>query len=211
VPFSPVHILDATTLSGGPGNAAALLAGLLDSAMDAIITIDERQTIVLYNRAAIKIFGWPRDEILGQPLEKLIPGRFRPTHSQHVERFGATGVTSRRMGGLRVVYGLRSDGDEFPMDASISQLDTPQGKLYTVIPRDISERLQAEERHARLAARLSGLLDSAMDAIITVDEKQRIVLYNRAAEKIFGWTGDEALGGTLDKLMPSSAHCSDPR
>ncbi len=201
--FSPIHILDsAATLSGDAGNAAALLAGLLDSAMDAIITVDEHQNIVLYNRAAEKIFGWPRGDILGQPLEKLIPGRFRPSHGEHVQRFGNTGVSSRRMGGLRVVYGLRSSGEEFPMDASISQLDTPQGKLYTVILRDITERLQAEERHARLAARLAGLLDSAMDAIITVDEQQRIVLYNRAAEKIFGWTGEQALGGSLEMLMP---------
>jgi PAS domain S-box-containing protein len=170
--------------------------------MDAIVTIDERQMIVLYNRAAVRIFGWARDEMLGQPLERLIPGRFRPAHGEHVERFGTTGVTSRRMGGLRVVYGLRSSGVEFPMDASISQLDTPQGKLYTVILRDITERLQAEERHTRLAARLSGLLESAMDAIITIDEQQRVVLYNRAAEKIFGWTSEQVLGASLEKLMP---------
>ena len=98
-PISPVHVLDARTLSGDSGNAAALLAGLLDSAMDAIVTIDEQQRIVLYNRAAERIFGWPREEMLRQPLEKLIPGRFRPTHAQHVEVFGNTGVTSRRMGG----------------------------------------------------------------------------------------------------------------
>jgi PAS domain S-box-containing protein len=179
-----------------------MLAGLLDSAMDAIITIDEQQRIVLYNRAAEKIFGWPRSEMLRQPLERLIPGRFRPTHAHHMEVFGTTGTTSRRMGGLRVVYGLRSTGEEFPMDASISQLETPQGKLYTVILRDITERLLAVERQTRLSARLSGLLDSAMDAIITVDEDQRIVLYNRAAEKIFGWTSQQAMGGSLEKLMP---------
>jgi PAS domain S-box-containing protein len=106
------------------------------------------------------------------------------------------------MGGLRVVYGLRSSGEEFPMDASISQLETPQGKLFTVILRDISERLQAIDRQTRLSARLAGLLDSAMDAIITVDEQQRIVLYNRAAERIFGWTSEQMMGGSLNKLMP---------
>jgi PAS domain S-box-containing protein len=201
--FAPLKKgLSALDLGTDPGNAAALLAGLLDSAMDAIVTVDAEQKIVLYNRAAEKIFGWPRDQILRQPLEKLIPERFRPTHAEHVHKFGTTGVTSRRMGALNVIYGLRASGEEFPIDASISQLDTPQGKLYTVILRDISLRLQAEERHARLAARLSGLLDSAMDAIITVDDSQRIVLYNRAAEKIFGWTTEEALGQPLSKLMP---------
>lgn len=203
MPDSPVHILDDdTTLSHDAGHAAALLAGLLDSAMDAIITVDEQQKIVLYNRAAEKIFGWPRQEMLRQPLERLIPGRFRADHSQHLARFGTTGVTPRRMGGLRVVHGLRANGEEFPMDASISQLETPQGKLYTVILRDITERLKAEERSTRLAARLAGLLDSAMDAIITVDEQQSIVLYNRAAEKIFGWTSEEAIGAPLEKLIP---------
>jgi len=199
---SSKNSLEALAQGTDSGNAAALLAALLDSAMDAIVTVDEQQKIVLYNRAAEKIFGWPREEILRQPLERLIPQRFRATHAAHVERFGTTGVTSRRMGALNVIYGLRASGEEFPIDASISQLDTPQGKLFTVILRDITVRLQAEERHARLAARLSGLLDSAMDGIITVDEAQRIVLYNRAAEKIFGWAPDDALGQSLGKLMP---------
>ena len=201
--FAPLKKnLTALDVGTDPGNAAALLAGLLDSAMDAIVTVDEAQRIVLYNRAAEKIFGWPRDQVLRQPLDRLIPERFRATHAEHVHKFGTTGVTSRKMGKLNVVYGLRASGEEFPIDASISQLDTPQGKLYTVILRDITLRLQAEERHARLAARLSGLLDSAMDAIITVDESQRMVLYNRAAEKIFGWSTEEALGQPLSKLMP---------
>jgi len=202
VPLSSISSLDATTLGSYPGNAAALLAGLLDSAMDAIITVDEQQHIVLYNRAAEKIFGWPRDEMLRQPLERLIPARFRPGHAQSIQRFGQAGVTSRRMGALNVVHGVRSSGEEFPMDASISQLDTPGGKLYTVILRDITERLQAEQEQSRLAARLAGLLDSAMDAIITVDESQRIILYNRAAEKIFGWPSDRVMGQSLDHLMP---------
>jgi PAS domain S-box-containing protein len=201
VPLSLFRSLEAT-LGSDPHNAAALLAGVLDSAMDAIITVDERQSIVLYNRAAEKIFGWPRDEILGQPLDNLLPQRFRASHGEQIRRFGDAGVTSRRMGALNVVYGLRSDGTEFPMDASISQMATPNGKLYTVILRDISDRLQAEEQQVRLAARLAGLLDSAMDAIITMDERQTIVLYNKAAERIFGRPAEQALGHSLQELMP---------
>lgn len=184
------------------GNAAARLAGLLDSAMDAIISVDAAQRIVLYNRAAERIFGWPADEIRGQPLEKLLPERFRPGHADHVRHFGETGVTSRRMSGSTIVYGLRANGEEFPVDASISQVDTPDGKLYTVILRDVTERVQAEQDQAKLAARLSGLLDSAMDGIITVDEAQRIILYNRAAEKIFGWQAAQVMGQPLETLLP---------
>lgn len=183
-------------------NAAKRLAGLLDSAMDAIISVDEAQRIVLYNRAAERIFGWPSGEVRGQPLEKLLPERFRGRHADHVRRFGTTGVTSRRMSGSSIVYGLRANGEEFPVDASISQVDTPEGKLYTVILRDVTERIQAEQEQARLAARLSGLLDSAMDGIITVDDGQRIILYNRAAEKIFGWSALQVIGRPLDILMP---------
>jgi len=202
VPLSSADRLTAKPSDSDPSNAAALLAGVLDSAMDAVITVNEQQRVILYNRAAEKIFGWPRDEMLGQPLEKLIPARFHEDHAKSVERFGTTGVTSRRMGALTVLKGLRSDGQEFPIDASISQLDTPQGKLYTVILRDITLRLQAQEQHERLAARLAGLIDSAMDGIITVDESHRIVLYNRAAEKIFGWPSQEVMGQPLDKLLP---------
>jgi PAS domain S-box-containing protein len=183
-------------------NSAARLTGLLDSAMDAIITADHGQNIVLYNRAAEIIFGWSAAEMMGQPLTRLIPERFRAGHEAHVARFGATGVTSRRMGARNVVYGLRSSGEEFPIDASISHLDTPEGKVYTVILRDVTERVRAEQEQARMAQRLSGLLDSAMDGIITVDEQEKIVLYNRAAEKIFGWPGAQMMGRRLDALLP---------
>jgi PAS domain S-box-containing protein len=137
-----------------PANAAALLAGVLDSAMDAIITVDEQQKIVLFNHAAEEIFGWPRQAVLLQPLEKLIPGRFHQNHSQHVKRFGSTGVTSRRMGGRSVVYGLRASGEEFPLEVSISHFATRESRLFTAIVRDITEadRLQRNqaESHAQL-------------------------------------------------------------
>lgn len=175
------------------------LAGLLNSAMDAIITVNEAQDIVLYNLGAEKIFGWPAEQVLGQSLNQLIPERFHTAHGQHMRRFGYTGVTSRRMGGVALVYGRRADGQEFPVDASISQLDSVDGKLFTVILRDASERLRGQQEHARLSA----LLDSAMDGIVTVDEAQKIVLYNRAAESIFGWPAAAVLGEGLEKLLPS--------
>jgi PAS domain S-box-containing protein len=183
-------------------HAAARLAGLVDSAMDAIISVDEEQKIVLYNRAAERIFGWTADEVRGRSLDLLIPERFRHNHGDQVRRFGETGVSSRRMSGSTVVYGRRKSGEEFPVDASISQLATPEGKLYTVILRDVTERVRAENEQVRLAARLTGLLDSAMDAIITVDAQQRVVIYNHAAERIFGWRQAEVLGRPLEMLLP---------
>ncbi len=131
--------------------AAARLAGLLDSAMDGIITVDADQRILMYNRAAERMFGWSAAQVLGQPLERLLPERYRGGHAAQVRQFGVTGVTSRRMGGNNVILALRASGEEFPIDASISQLDTPEGKLYTVILRDVTERVRVQEELANFA------------------------------------------------------------
>lgn len=140
--------------------ADARLAGLLDSAMDAIITVDARQRIVLYNRAAEKIFGWPSEAALSQPLEMLMPQRFRAGHAGDVRRFSETGTTSRRMGDGTVLYGQRANGEEFPLEASISQLDTPEGKLFTVILRDVSERVRAQQELSAFAAAAQALREA---------------------------------------------------
>jgi PAS domain S-box-containing protein len=170
--------------------------------MDAIISVDEDQRIVLFNQAAERVFRWPRGAILGQPLDLLIPERYRPAHRGHIERFGRTATTSRGMGSQTVLYGLRADGEEFPIEASISQHDEGGRKLYTVILRDVAERVQGERLLAQSEARLRGILDSAMDAIITVDARQHIVLFNQAAEEVFGCPRDQAIGAPLAWFIP---------
>jgi PAS domain S-box-containing protein len=151
VPLTFLHHFHSHGAPGDDSSAAPLLAGMLESAMDAIITVNEAQLILLYNRAAEAVFGWPRKDVIGQPLEKLMPARFRRGHAAHVAHFGHTGVTSRRMGDGTVVYGVRANGEEFPMDASISQLPTDDGKLFTVILRDVTERVRAQEERSALA------------------------------------------------------------
>jgi PAS domain S-box-containing protein len=175
---------------------------IVDAAMDPIVTVDEEQRVVVFNAAAEQVFGWPRDAVVGRPLDLLIPERFRATHRAHVARFGRTGVTSRRMGAQAVLRALRRDGAEFPIEASISQHVDDGKRFYTVILRDVSERVRAEALLARSEARLRGILDSAMDAIITVDAKQHVVLFNDAAEVMFGWPRDEALGAPLASFIP---------
>lgn len=133
--------------------------------MDGIVSVDDTQRIVMYNRAAEKIFGWTADQVLGQPLEMLIPARHRASHAQQVRRFGATGTTSRRMGDNTVLYALRSDGSEFPIEASISQLHTADGKLYTVILRDVTERVRALEELAAFAAESAGVREQEKSRI----------------------------------------------
>ena len=188
----------------------ARLAAIVDSAMDAIITVDEGQRIVLFNRAAEQLFRVGRHDAIGTPLERFLPERFRRSHQAHIEHFARTGVTSRRMGDVTTLWALRTDGNEFPIEASISQAGLPGQRYFTVILRDITLRKQAEVDAERMRtaltstqARLAAIVDSAMDAVITVDEEQKIVLFNRAAEQVFGVPREEAIGSLLDRFIPA--------
>ncbi|HLO39444.1 MAG TPA: ATP-binding protein [Phycisphaerales bacterium] len=122
------------------------LSSIIDSAMDAIITVDDQQRVVMFNRSAARIFGTNIESALGSHLDRFIPERFRRVHGEHFRSFGQTGGTTRAMGRLGTLYGLRADGKEFPIEASISQAISGGRKLYTVILRDISERRLLEEQ-----------------------------------------------------------------
>jgi hypothetical protein len=166
------------------------MAGIISSAMDAIITIDSSQRVTLFNAAAEKMFGCSVSEAIGQPLDRFIPRRFREAHQHHIENFGETHVTRRSMGALGAVFGMRSSGEEFPIEAAISQMETDGQKFYTVILRDITERKRAEERLREQAA----MLNLARDAIIIRDPNGRVLFWNKGAENLYGWTAEEAVG-----------------
>lgn len=150
----------------------ARLAGIIRSAMEAIITVDANQTIVIFNPMAEKLFGCPAEDAVGAPLDRFIPERYRAAHRGQVAQFGVTGVTERQMGQQRPLFGLRADGQEFPIEASISQLGEGANKLYTVMLRDITERVRAD---AELRASRNALQQlSARLQSVREEEKQRI-------------------------------------
>jgi PAS domain S-box-containing protein len=109
------------------------LSGILDSANDAIISIDQGQKITMFNHGAEKVFGYTAQEIMGQPLGMLMPVRFTRAHHAHVRGFGETAVVARRMGERSEIFGRRRDGTEFPAEASISKIDAPGGMICTAI------------------------------------------------------------------------------
>ena len=121
------------------------LAGMISSAMDAVVAVDHTQRIVLFNPAAERMFQCEASKALGSAIDQFIPRKFREAHRAHIEQFGRTGDTTRRMGALGALSGVRAGGEEFPIEASISQMEIGGGKLFTVILRDITERKKAED------------------------------------------------------------------
>ncbi|MFN7624660.1 MAG: two-component system sensor histidine kinase NtrB, partial [Acidobacteriota bacterium] len=155
------------------------LAGILASAMDAIITIDEQHRIVLFNQAAERMFRYEATAVLGTSLDRLLPDRYRQAHEKHIDEFGRTKVTQRQMGQIRPLSGLRSNGEEFPIEASISQIKADGQRLFTVIIRDITEKKRLESQLLRaqrmesigtLAGGIAHDLNNVLSPILTATE-----------------------------------------
>jgi PAS domain S-box-containing protein len=147
-----------------PNETEAQLAAVVDTAMDAILTVDHEQRIVLFNRAAETMFGCARGDAIGDRLDRFIPSRYRTAHRTHVKRFGATGGTRRRMGENMLLWALRADGAEFPIEASISQTGDGAKRLFTVILRDITQRKASDDALRQREAELRELSARVLEA-----------------------------------------------
>lgn len=170
------------------------LAGIIDSAMDAIISIDGYQRIVVFNAAAEQMFGCSAAEAIGQSIARFVPERFREAHTSHVRGFGATKVTKRSMGALGALYGLRADGEEFPIEASISQVNSNGQRLYTVILRDITQRKQAEDALRESEERFRIMADTAPVMIWVSSPDNRCTYVNQQWLDFTGRTIEQELG-----------------
>jgi len=174
------------------------LSGIISSAMDSVISVDECGKIILFNPAAERVFACTPAEAIGQPLDKFIPERFRASHAGHVRSFGHSAKVHKPMSERGEISGLRADGAEFPIEASISQAQVGQQKVFTVILRDISERKRAEEALAFIGS----VVESSQDAIIGKSLTGTIQSWNRGAEKLYGYTAAEMIGQSVALLSP---------
>jgi PAS domain S-box-containing protein len=152
------------------------LAGIVSMATDAVITVDPQMNIVLFNEGAERIFGWSAEEMLGKPIEVLLPERLAVAHRAHMREFHTASDRSRRMGARRPeIIGRRKNGEEFPADAGISKLSVSGSSLCTVILRDISEQRRAEHEAAYLAE-VSAVLSASLDHEATLHNVGRMAM-----------------------------------
>jgi PAS domain S-box-containing protein len=179
---------DAEPVSPGDVKAdrsALMLAGILNTSSEAIIVTDEALRVQLMSAGATAIFGYTPEELLGEPVARLMPARFRAVHDDKVRAFAAGGAQSIRMGERAQIFGMRKSGEEFPAEASISQLVTAEGPIFTVILRDISKRKADEERIARSERRLSIAIENAGLHVYEVDYQKGVLLKEGAEDTFF--------------------------
>lgn len=172
--------------------------GVVQISEDAIISVDEQQRITLFNSGAEKIFGYSRDEVVGKPLDLLIPQRFRAAHRQQVRGFSNSPDTLRAMGQRNTIFGLRKDGRDFPAEASISKYEAGGERILTVRLRDVSEKQVAERGLHELAA----IVRWSDDAIVGENLDGVITSWNAGAERIYGYSADEVIGRHASVLLP---------
>ena len=178
------------------------LAAIIESAMDAIVTLDADQHIVVFNKAAETIFHCPAAEVIGQPLDRFIPARFREAHRRHIQHFGSTGNSSRSMYSLDTLYGLRANGEEFPLEATISLVTIGGDKLYTVILRDITQRKQAEQEILRGKELLEKFVEYAPASLAMFDRNMRYVMASNRWLKDTGIDRQTVVGISHYEVFP---------
>jgi PAS domain S-box-containing protein len=192
------HATDALALS------EARLRMIFETASEAILTVDDDQTIVMANAAAAHMFGYFSERLVGTSLDRLIPLQHRARHRRDVAAFGGSGQARRPMGRVAEVHGLRADGSEFPAEAAISHASLRDHHLFTVVVRDITRRRQAEKELRNSELRQRRLMELLPDAVL-IETGNRITYANAEAQRLFGGSAAALIGQSPASLVQLSS------
>jgi len=183
----------------------ARLRAVVDTAVDGVILIDARGTVLLFNPACERLFGYAANEVIGQNVKMLMPPPFHGEHDGYLGNYRRSGV--RKIIGIgREVVGKRKDGSTFPMDLSVGEAKDVKGSFFVGIIHDLTTRNAAERAIREGAAQLKAVVETAVDGVILIDAKGRVLMFNPACERMFGYSAAEVIGQNVKMLMPSPYH-----
>ncbi|MDF1795072.1 MAG: PAS domain S-box protein [Coxiellaceae bacterium] len=179
----------------------AMSRGIIETAVDGFITIDVKRTVLSFNRAAEKMWGYQASEVIGKNVRMLMPEKYSKDHEQYVDNYLTTGV-KKVIGMGREVEGLRKDGSIFPLHLSIGEVKIGEDRFFAGIARDITDEVNMRSQIEAEKERTSGIIDTAVDGIITINEERIVQSFNKGAEDMFGYSPDEVIGKNIKMIMP---------
>ncbi len=182
-------------------NEEARLRAVVETAVDGVILIDAAGTVLMFNPACEKLFGYAAAEVIGQNVKMLMPEPYRAEHDGYIANYART-REAKIIGIGREVQGRRKDGTTFPMDLSVGETREGDASIFVGIIHDLSERKQGEQALRESAARLRAVVDTAVDGVILIDTRGTVTAFNPACEKLFGYRAAEVVGQNVKMLMP---------
>jgi PAS domain S-box-containing protein len=179
------------------------LRAVMETAADGVILIDASGTVLMFNPACERLFKYSGSEVIGQNVKMLMPAPYREEHEHYLDNFRRTG--DRKIIGIgREVFGQRKDGTTFPMDLAVGEAKQDEGSIFVGIIHDLTERERVERALPESSARLRGVVETAVDGVILIDARGRILMFSPACEKLFQYRADEVIHENVKLLMPSS-------
>ncbi|MDF1654269.1 MAG: PAS domain S-box protein [Coxiellaceae bacterium] len=179
----------------------AMSRGIIDTAVDGFITINEHRIVQSFNPAAEKMFGYRAEEVIGKNVKMIMPDKYSSHHEQYVQNYLDTGI-KKVIGVGREVEGMRKDGSTFPLLLSIGEIKVGGERYFAGIARDITADVEVRKQVQAEKERTSGIIDTAVDAIITMSEERIVQSFNKGAELMFGFNAEEVIGNNIKMIMP---------
>ena len=185
---------DKVSLSKDLAVSQERLSKIAETAIDAIITVDEEQIIIVANEAAEKMFGYKKEELIGKSITELMPEAKKEHHADHVKNFAKSKVESKYMNERQEAYAIRSNGDLFPIETALSKMRIDKKNYFNAIVRDISERKESEQKLKESEKKFKDVFNSILDVFIRVDREGKIILVSPSAFELTGYHPEELLG-----------------